>query len=108
MEKMNGKTLSLIKCAFTVALYSVTDGGGGGRLEPSDKHLAVFLAKLLQVSILLLIFILNKKKKNPKFVDISPISNERCSSNPGKKVKESFGIFCLFNDKVIKNHARCK
>ncbi len=84
MEKMNGKTLPLIKCAVTVALYSVTDGGGG-RLEPSDKHLAVFLAKLLQVSILLLIFILNEKKKNPKFVDISPISNERCSSNPGKK-----------------------
>lgn len=61
MEKMNGKPLSLIKCAVTVVLYSVTDKEGKIGAE-GHKHLAVFLAKLLQVSILLLISILNKKK----------------------------------------------
>lgn len=56
-----GKSLSLIKYAVTVVLYSVTDEEGQIGAE-SHKHSAVFLAKLLQVSILLLISILNKKK----------------------------------------------
>ncbi len=85
-------------------LHSTASQMKRGRLEPSDKHLAGFLVKLLRASILLLISILNKQNKyNSKFVDISPISNGLCSSNPGKKkLKKALGYFAFLMTRSLK------
>lgn len=66
-----GKTLSLIKWAVTVALYSVADEEGQIGVT---KAFSSFSCEATAGSNFAVDFhIKQKEKQNPKFVDISPI-----------------------------------